>query len=379
MPDHKPGDLKDLLAAEAAIADFVEHRLMDRHGLLRCHLHVRTLQPWTAEQLQRDQLTLNFYDVRRGDPVGQLTYEDSLMATGEYACSRLLKHEATGDASALAQAAQPIAALLRVLEEGAKYERGYLPKPHGGMERAAFSHEISVDQYIKALTALRHWQKYCGTGLRQQIDEHIVAMADYHRVRRYQHPRREVMIVTPENRTHGIALFIPLLVLAHVITGDACYAADLPRFDPILDQLLAGDVPTNTNIVSLFMEGFDLALAAGCRDDRLVRLMAKLWAARLADTQRLGLWNDDPGDTYPSSRALRIAAFAPIVDRHLPGANAGELGRELLRGMTDPLDMRYANCEPELLPPDFRFRASSLCETSISSWLVAYWSMALAT
>ena len=369
------GDLDDLADAEKGIVAFVEEHMVDEHGLLMAHLNVETLKPWTIEQIEAKGLELTFYDKRRGDPVGQLTYEDSLMATGEYAQSRLLKFEATRDPAALAEAAQPVFALLRVLEEGGKYERGFLPKPHGGMTRAAYSHEISVDQYIKTITALRLWQPYCGASLRGRIDDHFVAMADYHLVRGFIHPRREGMIVTPENRTHGMAFFIPILVLAHKITGEAAYRDALSRFDPILDELLSGEVPTNCNLVSLFTEGFDLALNEGHDDARLARLIGKLWQARLRVTEERGPWNDDPNDTYPSSRALRIAAFAPIVDRHAPGADAWKLGVHLLKGMTDPREMRYANVDPDALSPGRRYRACCLCETSISSWLVGYWGL----
>lgn len=363
-----------LARAEARLTAFVEDRMIDPHGLVRGILNAETARPWTPDEIQRKRITFPAYFTRGGDTVGQITYEDSLMATGEYAQSRILKHRATRAPDALAQAALPISALLRVLEEGARYEPGFLPKPHGGILRAASSHEISVDQYIKTITALRLWQQYCGPATRRQIDAHLIAMAEYHLRRGFIHPRREVMIVTPENRTHGIALFIPLLVLAHKLTRRPEYRKALTRFDPILDALLAGDVPTNCNIVSLFMDGFDLAIAEGHRDPRLPRLIARLWHARLRDTRRLGLWNDDPGQRFPSSRALRIAAFAPIVDRHVPGANAAALALRLLKGITDPRKMLYANGPTSVPAGAVDWPRLCICETSITSWLVAYWS-----
>jgi hypothetical protein len=173
-----------------------------------------------------------------------------------------------------------------------------------------------------------------------------------------------------------MAFFIPILVLAHKITGDSVYRSSLARFDLILDRLLMDDVPTNCNIVSLFMEGFDLAINEGYDDVRLREVIRRLWQARLRDTERCGLWNDDPGDSFVSSRALRIAAFASIVDRNVPGAEAWTLGIRLLQGMTDPRKMLYACTAPDALPPLLRHRALSLCETSITSWLVGYWSLA---
>ena len=366
-------DLAKLAASESRIADFVENRMTDEHGLLFSHLHARTLKPWTKKQIEKFGIELPYYSRRRGDTAGQLAYEDSLMATGEYAKSLILKFMATGDATALARAAGPVSALLRVLEEGRKYEPGFLPKPHGGMLRAAFSHEISVDQYIKTITALRMWQSYCGPARKKIIDEYFVAIADYHLARKFVHPRRESFIVTPENRTHGIALFIPILVLAHKITGQEEYRESIGRFGRVLADLLKGKPPTNCNIVSLFMEGFDLALREGHGDDRLKQLIEKLWRARMRDSESRGLWNDDPGQTFSSSRALRIAAFAPIVDRYVTGAEAWKVGIHLLKNMTDPKTMLYDNSKNN--QRSGYYPNLTICETSITSWLAGYWGL----
>lgn len=368
--------LAALDGAEKRINTFVHKHMQDDDGLLLCHLNVHTLKPWTNEEITAAGIQLAFYDVRRGDAWGQLAYEDSLMATGEYATSRLLKYELTRDSAALEEARLAVQALLGVLEEGRKFEQGYLPKPHGGMKRAAYSHEISVDQYIKTIVALLRWQAYASPQESRLIDEHFVAMADYHLIRGFIHPRREHFIVTPENRTHGLALFIPILVLAHRLTGDAQYKAALPRFDAILDQLLADpDPPTNCNIVSLFMDGFDLAIQLGHDDPRLKQILAHLWQARLALTQRLGLWNDDPGDKHPSSMAVRLATIAPIVDHYFPQENASSLALQQLSEMHEPTQLLYANTQADNLPFKKRMFAESICATSVSSWLLAYWSL----
>lgn len=368
--------LKQLAGAESKINAFVHRHMQDEDGLLLCHVNVQTLKPWTNEQIKAGGYQLNFYDVRRGDAWGQLAYEDSLMATGEYASSRLLKHEVLGDAESLEEARVAVDALLGVLREGRKFERGYLPKPHGGMKNAAYSHEISVDQYIKTIVALLRWQTHASPEQSRLIDEHFVAMADYHLIRGFIHPRREHFIVTPENRTHGLALFIPLMVMAHRLTGDKQYLEALPRFDAVLDQLLADEnPPTNCNIVGLFMDGFDLAMQFGHEDPRLKQILDHLWRARLALTHQLGLWNDDPGDKHPSSMAIRIAAMAPIVDHYFPQANASAMALQQLAEMHEPTQLLYANTQVENLHFRKRLFASSICATSVSSWLLAYWSL----
>jgi len=363
----------ELADAEKQVERFIEERLVDPYGLLLCHLNANTLKTWTLDEIQRNGYRFSFYHAERGDLVGQVPYEDSLMATGEYAQGCMLKYEATKDPRALVRAAPPVFALLRVLDEGAKYERGYLPKPHGGMLRAAYSHEISVDQYIKTIVALRAWQTYCPPAMRNAIDQAYVDMARYHLVRDFAHPRRESMIVTPENRTHGIALFIPLMTLAHRISGEARYSEALRRFDAVLDGLLSGPVPTNCNILSLFVEGFHLAIQEGAQDPRLRQLIERLWQARMRQTQERGLLNDDASQSFETSRVLRIAAVAPLIDRYVPSAEAWRVAVRLLAAFLEPRKMLYAMGPAEALPPQHRYQLESICETSVTSWLVAYW------
>ncbi|MBI4023374.1 MAG: hypothetical protein HY360_00230, partial [Verrucomicrobia bacterium] len=57
-------------------------------GLLYSHLNVETLKPWTNAQLAVLDVK-NLHHPGRGDPAAVFAYEDSLMATGEYAVSQM--------------------------------------------------------------------------------------------------------------------------------------------------------------------------------------------------------------------------------------------------------------------------------------------------
>jgi hypothetical protein len=367
------GDLDELAKAEADIRAFLENHMLDDVGLVYSHLNADTLRPWTHEEIREGRFQLGSYNVERGDPAGQLAYEDSLMATGEYALSLVTRYETTRDASALAAAAFPVFALLRVLYEGERYERGFLPKPHGGLRKAAYSHEISVDQYIKATVALRAFQQHGGPAFSAHIDRCIVGMADYHLVRNFGHPRRESMVVTPENRTHGIALFIPAMFLAHKITGQERYREALARFDAALDGLLEGEAPVNSNIVSLFVEGFHLAREEGLCDERLPRLMKRLWDARVVASLEKGFDCDDPTQGFRTSGVVRIASFAPIIDSLFPETEAYKTAIALLKRWQDPRLMRYVNGDASKLPAGRDYLTQSIREVSVTSWLLAYW------
>lgn len=372
-------DLEGLAGKAAGIEDFIESHLVDGDGLLQCYLNADTLEPWTPEEFRRHNYTIHFHKVERGTAFGALAYEDSLMATAEFALARIAKHECTGGALPLAAAARQAGAIQAVFREGEKFEVGYLPKPHGGLAKASWSHEISHDQYIKSILALRAFQPYAPDSQKKTIDRQIVSAADYFIVRNFQYPRRECMVVTPESRAHTLALYIPLLVLAGKITGNPAYAERLPRFDALLTALAGGswvgDLDhLNANSSSLLVEGFHLALAEGHQDPRLAAIIGKLWERHMALIGEDGLSPEDSGQSYRSARILRVAAFAPIVDTYFPGMDAWKAALKMLHALNDPRRMLCCldSGEPTMDP----FLHKAVCELGLTSWLLAYWRLA---
>lgn len=366
--------LADLVSAEADVRGFLEAHMVDECGLVLSHLNADTLLPWRPEELAGADRP-PFCHPHCKDPAAYMAYEDSLMATGEYAHSQVLRFQLTGEAEALAAAAHQVSAILRVLFEGAKFEKGFLPKPFGGIGRCAhLSHELSPDQYIKCMAALRAYQPYAPPSLSRTIDDYLVAIADYFTARRFLHPRRESMVVTPENRPHAAAHYIPALAIASRITGDQGYLDRLERFDAVLDELAGGVTEPIFNIGCLWMEGLHMAARDGWEDGRFPDIVRVLWENHSSRVHGDGLGHNQDDATLRTSRVVRVAAFAPIAEVYCPGFDAGTVGLRILRGLTDPRRMRYIQPEAaEHLPPGRRYLTRTICEVSVSSWLLAYW------
>lgn len=366
-------DIFALEQQEKQISDFVESYLTDECGLLLCHLNINTLKPWSNDELSKFDLAPLILKNCSG-PAGYMSYEDSLMATGEYALSQIIKYEATAFSPALVTAGHQIFAILRVLFEGERYEKGFLPKPHGGMRNCGYSHEISPDQQIKSLVALRAYQKYCPASLSRTIDNYIVAIADYHTARNFIHPRRESFVVTPENRPHHLSILIPVLWLAHKITGKKSYKESLGRFDAVLDYLAQGKSGTDLdiasfNIASLLFDGFHLAMQEGLDDRRLKETIRQFWLLNLPFVREDGYGSIEGKRT---SRVLRLSSMAPIVDQYFPETEAYKLGIWLMQKINTPPDMLYETAKSEIHPSRYNM-TESVCETSVTSWLLAYW------
>ena len=363
---------KTLASAETRIARFVEAHMTDESGLLYSHLHAETLKPWTHEQMKSFCLTHMYKN--HPHPEQNLTYEDSLMATAEYACAQIARFQATSEPLALVTAARAVTAIMQVQYQGSHHMPGHLPKPFGGVRGARDSHEISPDQYVKSLVALRAFQPYAPEAMRETIDRYLVDIADYFVARDFVHHHRENKIVSPESRVHCLALYIPLLQLAANISGDQSYLDHLPRFDAALDRVLVDEELANDNILSLFLEGFHLAIQEGATDPRLKPGIRRIWEITAHTVLENGLMPRTLGFTAQTSRSLLLAPRATIVDQYFPEMDASSLAWKLLNAQKDPRQMKYVIEQGDeaihaMVPIAFR----SICETSVTSWLLAYW------
>ena len=365
--------LDRLAASERQIRAFVETYMVDECGLVYSFMNARTLKPWTDAELKAYNLKPVCHP-NINSPADYYAYENSLMGTGEYAASQVARYEATGEGEALATAGHQIGAIMQVFEQGALFEKGFLPKPFGGVRRCAYSHELSPDQHIKVLVAMRAFQPYAPPSLKRRMDEYIVALADYHMARGFIHPRRESFVVTPENRPHVISILVPVLVCAHNITGQARYRDALSRFDEILDRYAGGTFDVHFNLTAITMEGLHLAVREGLQDKRLKSIIRLLWERQVPEVTGSGLGYVDRERTRLSSESLRMAGLAPIVDGYFPDLHACRLGLFVLQKLRNPRRMLYVNKATR--PIDYHGPLSeSICELAVGSWLLGYWRM----
>jgi len=371
MTHRKEHDLETFTSCEPTLRNFVEEHLIDECGLVRSYTNAETLKAWTNEELQPYNL-MPICHANVNDPASYWNYENSLMGTGEYALSQVLRYEVTGDGTALVAAANPIYGILRVFYEGELFEKGFLPKPFGGVRQCAYSHELSPDQQIKSVVALRAYQKYAPLSVSRVIDEYLVALADYHFARGFVHPRRESFVVTPENRPHHICILLPILVIASNITGDAKYTDALPRFDKIVDDYAAGKSQLHPNLCSLMVECFHLAYQEGHEDPRYpicILRQREVHQEILLDDGHCK-WSDGQ---MRSSESTRIASAAPVVDHYFPETQASKKALSIISQVKDPRKMLYIT-DTAGQPVDYHGPLHrSLCEMAIASWLVTYW------
>ncbi|MCC6581039.1 MAG: hypothetical protein IT440_11415 [Phycisphaeraceae bacterium] len=344
--------------------------MLDSDGLCRSFLCARTLAPWTHDDLQVYDLTDFFQNAP--DKGGCLSYENSLMATGEWTCSQLARHAVTGDAEAMRVARQSARAILAVAEEGRHYMPGYLPKPFGGVAHCRDSHEISPDQYARSLLALQTWKPLAGSDA-VAIDRLIVDAADFFIARKWRHAYRHRTILTAETHQHALGLFVPLCVLAGNIAGPR-YHAQLKTFDHAIDLALDNDSLHNFNMLTLLIDGLHLALTAGHDDPRLGELIVRLWKRGAACVDETGRGFEHTDKPRVTSQATRLASLATIVDRYDRALEAPAMAIRILRHYRGLDQMRHYQPEDvATVRQHLQWLGHSIDDTSITGWLLAYW------
>lgn len=357
-------DLDALSATERVMHDFVMKHMMDDDGLCRSFLCAATLAPWTNEDLAKiDQRRITDMFQNSPDKAGCLSYENALMATGEFALSQIIRHRVTKADSALELARRGIKGILAVIEEGRHYMPGWLPKPLRGLRHARDSHETSVDQYTKAVVALHAWRPLAGKDEQAAIDRFFIDAADFFIARKWRHAYRHRTIVTAATHPHALGLYVALPQLAAQASGDKRYLAQLPQFDgPIRAALANESLESGFNGISLIVEGFHTAMQAGSPDKRLPQMIEHLWKAgvKCIDERGRGFLPGQPA--VPDSQGPRLAAIGPMVETLNPATRATELARKILNAHRDPAQMRHVGDLSE-----------TIAEVSITSWLVAYW------
>lgn len=357
-----PGTLDPLAATERVMHAFVVDRMLDGDGLCRSFLCAATLAPWTnADLAKTDQQILTDMFQNSPDKAGCLTYENALMATGEFAVSQIVRYRVTKDETARELAHRAIRAILGVVQAGRHYMPGWLPKPFGGLRTARDSHETSTDQYTKAIVALHAWRPLADDGQRSEIDRFFVDAADFFVARKFRHAYRHRTIVTADTHQHALGLFVPLVVLAAQVTGDPAYREHLATFHSAMEAALQNEVLANFNMTSLIVEGYQVALQAGHQDPILARTIATLWQRGARRIDETGAAYDTADPKRPEPQSTRLAATATLVEALDPATRATELAARILARERDPRTMTHTRL-PETID-----------EVAITSWLVAYW------
>ncbi len=344
---------------------FTENHLIDTDGLVRAYVSPQTLLPFTLAEIRpRYDERLRDMCQNSADPAGALTYENSLMATGEFAMSQILRFQRTSAPAARQLAQRSIRAILNVAAEGRHYMPGYLPKPHGGLAAARYSHEMSTDQYTKTIAALEQWRPFAAPGERDEIVRFLADAADFFIARRFRFPWRQKLIVEPHVHLHALALYLPLLQLAGTLV-DRKYLKHMAQFEGPLETTRQRSKSVHAthrfNEISLFLDGFDVAIRAGHGDPRLPEVMRELFSRGADAIDEMGFGSEGGQKT---SWAVRLVAGVTLL-RDERGLSERIALAERVMLAYDHVDHMRVRSYPDSV--------DGIDGVGIASWLLTYW------
>ena len=341
------------------------------------------------------------WDYAGGDFAGHVAYEDSLMTTGRFIHAEVLRHLTRNDGEGLTLAERAAGAVLAVSAAGDAHEPGYLPKPYGGLHKAAVSRGISSDQYEHALFglwALRNVsqdQKLCGA-----IEQSIVRWAHYFRRHQFCYDYYGRVRVTPARAVHGLGLFLPLCLIAHRITGETVFIEAMERqLAPIVQGDFAEKVSSNPNTTNLTVMGLVYCWQhdvyrrlCECGIETCVRrVLPRLSRDGLAycynggsDTKPLepGYRTGKPPLNYKfllwrsnvkGADSCKVAHTLILAHRVLPEHGWRDQALRILERFAKPTDfLRYYDHDGRQIPPDYAYMRKCLCNQFVAAWLQTF-------
>ena len=388
-----------LMERAERFTEFLVSKAMDEDGIILSSVKGPELRPWRNEDFEGYEV----WDYAAPDPAGLDNYEDAIMATGYFVVSQVMRYRVEGAEQARRLAERGARAILAISREGDKVERGYLPKPHGGLANAAKSRAISSDQYEHALFGLWHVRSVTeDDGLRGEIDEAIVKWADYFVTHDFAYLYFGRLTVTPELAVHGLGLLMPLMVIAGEITGDPRYREAMDRrLMPVLrERLVKGETSCGIgpNVSALITVGlFNLwnrgvlrpECAAGIKrfwEGTQSILSADGYAYVQEDVSDDNLcepgWRewDDPlnfrlmqyHSNAKTSVSVKVALIAPMVEAVSPGCGAVEVGRRILERFDRPEQfLAYVDPDGRQVPDSWAYYRNMVVNGYICDWVWA--------
>lgn len=137
------------------------------------------LRPFCEEDFERYDLPVA---AQESSPCGYYHGEDSAMVSGAFLYSQALRHERTGDETAMDYAVRAFDSLNAIFELSERgQDTGFLCKPYDW----AYSEHTSPDQYICAFNGLWRFRAITDHARKKRIDFMIPSMADWWRQRAY--------------------------------------------------------------------------------------------------------------------------------------------------------------------------------------------------
>ena len=167
----------------------LEESFVDPDGLIYNMVHSPGFRPYRAEDLSSDDKYRPIWK-EQGWPTIEAwaNYENTPHTVGCYLGYQAYRYRVTGEPRCLERAARTFAAVKRNFEIGEKVlERGYWPKPFGGLGEAHRSKDMTPDCNFGLVSGLNTYLDVAPPALRDEASEILKAIIDFYVKHNFDH------------------------------------------------------------------------------------------------------------------------------------------------------------------------------------------------
>jgi hypothetical protein len=160
----------------------LEELFVDPDGLIYNMVHFPARRPYRAEDFTPDDRFRPIWE-EQGWPTIEAwaNYENTPHTVGCYLGYQAFRYQVTGEERCLERAARTFAAVKRNFDIGEKVlERGYWPKPFGGLGQAHRSKDMTPDCNFGLVVGLNAYLDVAPASLRDQAGEILKAILDFY-------------------------------------------------------------------------------------------------------------------------------------------------------------------------------------------------------
>jgi hypothetical protein len=160
----------------------LEECFVDPDGLIYNMVHSPGFRPYRAEDFSPDDMYRPMWK-EQGWPTIEAwaNYENTPHTLGCYLSYQSYRYQVTGEARCLDRAARTFDALKRNFEIGERVlERGYWPKPFGGLGEAHRSKDMTPDCNFGLVSGLDSYLNVAPSPLREEASEILKAIIDFY-------------------------------------------------------------------------------------------------------------------------------------------------------------------------------------------------------
>lgn len=258
--------ISDLQHTAAQAERYINEHLFDPDGLMYSYIDVRTGKPFQEDYVahfkENVRLAKSWSANHRtdSDPVTYWSYEDTIITAGAYMQALVLKHEVTGDATALEQAFKIWDTHRHVYYVSQVYGIGSFLRPYGGFAGGfagmnRWMEPLGTDQASVLLCGQYALWKHATGDQKRELSDIIIKTLSWYEQQDFAYVWYKSFIHDWGKGGHAGSYYFPAIAFAAKVTGEE-------KWQKLLQEKLPLAQGSGSDLMRTFKWGSDLVMLA---------------------------------------------------------------------------------------------------------------------